>query len=115
MKLLIVSERKVQGFSLLTLGMPERSMRHLPQTARPTQILEWDGGQQRRILDELAAEEPLEIRVGGAPISVTMRTPGDDFELAAGFLFTEGVITRREQIDRLAYARGPEHQLSGTV
>jgi len=40
----------------------------------------------------VAAEEPLEIRVNGSSLSVTMRTPGDDFELAAGFLVSEGVI-----------------------
>ncbi len=39
----------------------------------------------------LAAEEPLEIRVNGAAVTVTMRTPGSDFEFARGFLFTEGV------------------------
>jgi FdhD protein len=42
--------------------------------------------------DLLAAEEPLEIRVDGAPLIVTMRTPGDDIDLAAGFLFTEGLL-----------------------
>lgn len=42
--------------------------------------------------DSLAVEEPLEIRVGGDSFAVTMRTPGDDFELAAGFLVSEGVI-----------------------
>jgi FdhD protein len=40
----------------------------------------------------LAVEEPLEIRIGGEPFTVTMRTPGDDIDLAAGFLFCEGVI-----------------------
>lgn len=42
--------------------------------------------------DALAVEEPMEIRVGGRQVAVTMRTPGDDFELAAGFLLSEGVI-----------------------
>jgi FdhD protein len=49
-------------------------------------------------MDYLVAEEPLEIRVGGTPLSVTMRTPGHDRELVAGFLFTEGIVQRREQI-----------------
>src|SRR5436305_9474594 len=46
-----------------------------------------DGGE-----DEVAIEEPLEIRVGGEPLAVTMRTPGHDDELALGFLYTEGLI-----------------------
>jgi FdhD protein len=48
-----------------------------------------DGG-----LDEVAVEEPLEIRVDGQPLAVTMRTPGDDEELALGFLYGEGLIDR---------------------
>jgi FdhD protein len=48
--------------------------------------------------DDLAREEPLEIRVRGRAISVTMRTPGHDDELAAGFLWTEGVIRSRADI-----------------
>ncbi|MGW3722441.1 formate dehydrogenase accessory sulfurtransferase FdhD, partial [Streptomyces sp. NPDC005133] len=42
--------------------------------------------------DTLVAEEPLEIRLNGRPLAITMRTPGDDFALAAGFLVSEGVI-----------------------
>src|SRR5690349_20678823 len=42
--------------------------------------------------DDVAIEEPLEIRVDGEPLAVTMRTPGDDEELALGFLYTEGLI-----------------------
>jgi FdhD protein len=63
-----------------------------------TQVSEWDDGKICRKQDYLAAEEPLEIRVGNDPLSVTMRTPGDDLELAAGFLFTEGLVTQRAQI-----------------
>ena len=51
-----------------------------------TQVSEWDEGKVRRKPDYLAAEEPLEIRIGEHPMSVTMRTPGDDLDLAAGFL-----------------------------
>ena len=50
------------------------------------------------VSDELAVEEPLEIRVQDRGLSVTMRTPGHDEELAAGFLVTEGVIRRREDL-----------------
>jgi FdhD protein len=63
-----------------------------------TQVTEWDDGKSHRKEDYLAAEEPLEIRVGDHPLSVTMRTPGHDIELAAGFLFTEGLVERRAQI-----------------
>jgi len=59
-----------------------------------TQVSEWDDGRLFHKDDYLAAEEPLEIRVGDDPLSVTMRTPGHDRELAAGFLFTEGLVRR---------------------
>jgi len=90
-------------------------MRHPPQSARPTRVTEWVGGRRRRVLDELAAEEPLEIRVNGSSVSVTMRTPGDDFELAAGFLMSEGIVTGRDQIARIAYACGPDGEASGNL
>jgi FdhD protein len=63
-----------------------------------TQVLEWDDGTIRPIQDALAAEEPLEVRINGAPLTVTMRTPGHDLELAAGFLLTEGIIQTGGQI-----------------
>ncbi len=56
--------------------------------------------------DTLVVEEPLEIRVNGNPITVTMRTPGSDVELAQGFLLTEGVITRREDVLTVRYCKG---------
>jgi FdhD protein len=61
-------------------------------------IVRWDGEVAREEPDELVDEEPLEIRVQGQAISVTMRTPGDDIDLAAGFLLTEGVIHRRQDV-----------------
>ncbi|MFV0494662.1 formate dehydrogenase accessory sulfurtransferase FdhD [Mycobacterium sp.] len=54
----------------------------------------------------LAGEEPLEIRVNGSAVTVTMRTPGSDFELAQGFLLTEGVIGRREDVQTIRYCDG---------
>ncbi|MEP7194294.1 MAG: formate dehydrogenase accessory sulfurtransferase FdhD [Actinomycetota bacterium] len=56
--------------------------------------------------DLLAVEEPLEIRVGGRSLAVTMRTPGHDFDLAAGFLVSEGVITRGEHLSSARYCAG---------
>lgn len=66
--------------------------------------------------DEVAVEEPLEIRLGFAsdgptrhrPVSITMRTPGNDFELAAGFLFTEGILSLREQISAIKHCGNGE-------
>lgn len=57
--------------------------------------------------DALAVEEPLEIRVGDRPLSVTMRTPGDDFALATGFLFTESVVRSGEDIDNIRHWGSP--------
>ena len=51
--------------------------------------------------DLLAVEEPLEIRVDGEPLTVTMRTPGDDIDLAAGFLFTEGLLASLDEVHEI--------------
>jgi FdhD protein len=56
--------------------------------------------------ETLAVEEPLEIRVNGAPVTVTMRTPGSDIELAQGFLLTEGVIAHRDEVLAIRYCEG---------
>jgi FdhD protein len=61
--------------------------------------------------DELAVEEPLEIRVDGRPLAVTMRTPGEDEDLAAGFLAGEGLITRADDI----LAVGPTEDLAANT
>jgi FdhD protein len=64
------------------------------------------GGQYSRRPDTLAAEEPLEIRVAGRPLTVTMRTPGHDFDLAAGFLVSEGVVCAADQVGGIRYCTG---------
>src|ERR1700709_696545 len=56
--------------------------------------------------ETLAVEEPLELRVNGSAVTVTMRTPGADIELAQGFLLTEGVIARREDVLTIRYCAG---------
>jgi FdhD protein len=57
-----------------------------------TRRVEWIGGQAREGNDELAHEEPLELRIAGISIAVVMRTPGDDVELARGFALTERIV-----------------------
>jgi FdhD protein len=86
-----------------------------PGSTVPATPLVVRNGTSRPRSDVLAAEEPLEIRLntGGEDraISVTMRTPGNDFELAVGFLTTEGVISGKADVDQVRYCvGGPEEQ-----
>lgn len=64
-----------------------------------------ENGHRDARADLLATEEPLEIRVNGRRLAVTMRTPSDDFSLAAGFLLSEGVISDGEQVSSIRYCR----------
>ncbi|MFE0027648.1 formate dehydrogenase accessory sulfurtransferase FdhD [Amycolatopsis sp. NPDC059021] len=75
---------------------------------RPVRRLTAAGLRQRP--DTLAAEEPLELRVGGKALAVTMRTPGNDVELAHGFLLSEGVLGSREDIATARYCDGVDDQ-----
>ena len=66
--------------------------------------------------DAVATEEPLEIRVRGRSIAITMRTPGHDEELAAGFLVTENIIHHRQDVSEIAHCReGEAAQLDNTM
>jgi FdhD protein len=94
---------------------PDIRPMHPAQRVKTTGVVKWTVDNQQSVDDNLAVEEPLEIRVGGVAVSVTMRTPGDDFELAAGFLFTERIIARRDDIARVAYAQGPDGHDSNNV
>ncbi|MFY9583175.1 MAG: formate dehydrogenase accessory sulfurtransferase FdhD, partial [Candidatus Acidiferrales bacterium] len=90
--------------------MPQR-----PRSVDLTLVSEWQDGSVRRFQDYLVGEEPLQIRVGKSPLTVTMRTPGHDLELAAGFLYTEGLIRRHEQIRSLEQSAGDDEQDRGNV
>jgi FdhD protein len=82
---------------------------------RTTPIVEWNGGHGRTGEDAVTVEEPLEIRVNGTAVSVTMRTPGDDAQLSAGFLFTERIVARRDDIAAIEYGQDPNGQPSENV
>ena len=68
-------------------------------------------GERTAVRDEVAVEEPLEIRVDGEPLAVTMRTPGEDEELAAGFLAGEGLIAGPDDVEHV----GPSADLAANV
>ena len=65
-----------------------------------------DGGYEC-VTDEVTVEEPLEIRLGADPLAVTMRTPGNDEELAAGFLLSEGIVRKRADLKEIAHCALP--------
>jgi FdhD protein len=84
--------------------------RRTSKTKTRVRVVE-DGGMRVRP-DALATEEPMEIRLLAGPtkqtVAVTMRTPGADFELAAGFLYGEGIVTSSEDILKISYCVDPE-------
>src|SRR5437764_6472483 len=83
---------------------------------RRVSVLKIDEQQPRIVEDDVVMEEPLEIRVNGESVTVTMRTPGDDFDLAVGFLWTEGIIQSRDEIGTIAYCPDEEQpQLKNIV
>jgi FdhD protein len=99
----------------VVITVTARPVRHPPQRIKVTEVTEWADGHVRPFLDDLAVEEPLEIRIGDEALTITMRTPGDDFALAAGFLYSEGIICDRHDIARISYVRDRDDALSGNV
>jgi FdhD protein len=73
----------------------------------PTRIVRVDGPSSREEDDLLVVEEPLEIRLGEKPVSVTLRTPGHDFDLAAGFLFSESILRSHEEVANIRHWGSP--------
>jgi FdhD protein len=67
------------------------------------------GGEARRARDRLAVEEPLELRVAGHPVGVTMRTPGNDVELAIGYCISERLVARPDDVEAVRFC-APEGQ-----
>jgi FdhD protein len=90
-------------------------MRTPERSVELTQVTEWEDGHVSVVQDWLAAEEPLEIRIGDAPLTVTMRTPGNDLELAAGFLLTEGIVESADEIAGLHAVPGKNGTRSNRV
>ncbi len=71
--------------------------------SRSVHITRRVGSRASAEVDSLTVEEPLQIRLAGEDVAITMRTPCDDLELAAGFLFTEGIIAGKNQIEQIGY------------
>lgn len=69
-----------------------------PERVINTRVMHWQNAEQEQREEYLTVEEPLEMRLGGRSLAVIMRTPGHDEELAAGFLLTEGIIKRPEDL-----------------
>jgi FdhD protein len=73
-------------------------------------IVKINGAASTSAVDHLAAEEPMEVRVDGQAVAVTMRTPGDDFDLALGFCLTEGLVDAADAVAAMRYCvDGDQH------
>lgn len=79
------------------------------------ELLRVDASGRRDAADFVAREEPLEIRVRGRSVAVTMRTPGHDAELACGFLVSEGLLKRREDVVEVAHCQTGEQAHLGNI
>jgi FdhD protein len=76
---------------------------------RPVEVARWAGQDSKQDTDSLAVEEPLEIRLNGASLAVTMRTPGQDEALAVGFLVTEGILNTPADLYDVTRCADPDY------
>lgn len=74
------------------------------------EVRKFRGSKAKNKTDSLAVEEPLEIRIAGKPVAVTMRTPGDDLDLCAGFLLAEGLLKSLKDLEELRALEDPDHK-----
>src|SRR5437016_14225227 len=86
-----------------------RSMKEPERSSHRARVLRYGGEAGVRVEDQLAGEEPLEVRIGGAPLTVMMRTPGHERELALGFLFGEGIIRTADNVAAVRILPNGEH------
>lgn len=86
-----------------------------PRACAGARITTWTDRRSTVRDDLLAVEEPLEIRLAGCSVAVTMRTPGDDLDLAAGFLFTEGILRQAGDIASIAHCPTDDARSEGNI
>jgi FdhD protein len=91
-----------------------KQLNEAPRNVR-LRVLRYHGDHLEWVEDNVAVEEPLQIRLAGEDVAVTMRTPGHDAELAAGFLFTEGIIAGKHHIESIAPCPSPDGPLSQNI
>jgi len=90
-------------------------MRAKSETSVIHRVTRYDGSIGKSADDVLVVEEPLEIRVAGESVAVTMRTPGDDRALALGFLYGEGIIREIGDVGRAEHCGRPGTPEYGNV
>ncbi|HYO48342.1 MAG TPA: formate dehydrogenase accessory sulfurtransferase FdhD [Chloroflexia bacterium] len=102
---------------LYTSGEPEWSgTGHPPASMSATEpVLRYSGDTHQWTYDNLAVEEPLQIRLAGEDVAVAMRTPGHDIELGVGFLYTEGIIAGKHHIEAVRHCAGDDGSLAQNI